>query len=202
MKKFYLLLAGIICMGVLSANAQGLIIKAGFNYNNVDLSKNTTVSDIKSGKTGWQAGVAYQSEASHGFSFQPELIYKVSGVKLTDATDLRLGYVDVPLNVQWGPDLLIARPFIFAGPYLGFKLSNTFKGTVNDIPETQRQDVIDGLTKVEWGLGIGLGINIFKFQVAGKYNWNFGKVSDVQINNLPTLQGTPRTFELSVGLRF
>lgn len=198
MKKIALLLVSILLFGGISAQAQGLIVKAGFNYSNVTIDKNVTVSDIKAGKTGWQAGLAWQSETSYGFSFQPELIYKVKGLKLDDAKDMNLGYLEVPFNVQWGPDLLIARPFIFAGPYVGLKVSNQFRG--NNWKDTDKETIIEGLNKAEWGLGIGLGVNIFRFQVAGKYNWNFGSIADTK--ELPTLDGRPRTFEFSVGLRF
>ena len=198
MKKIYLLVVSILCVGVLSAGAQGIIVKAGYNYNNVSLGKNTTVSDIKAGKSGWQIGVGFQSESSLGFSFQPEIVYKVMGYKFSDVKNMNLGYLEVPLNVQWGPDLLIARPFVFAGPYVGLKVSNQFRGS--DWTDTDINQIKDGLNKAEWGLGIGLGINLFRFQIAGKYNWNFGSIANT--TQLPTLEGSPRTFEISIGLKF
>ena len=199
MKKLSLLLVSILCLGVLNAGAQGFIVKGGYNYANMSIDKNVTVSDIKTGRSGFQFGVGFQTETARGFSFQPELVYKVSGYKINDAADLRLGYVEVPLNVQWGPDLLIARPFIFAGPYVGVKVRNVIKGTIN---ETTANDIISGLKKAEFGLGVGLGINIWKLQVAGKYNWNFGEIVNATKVDYSTLSGKPRTFEISVGLRF
>ena len=201
MKKFALLLAGLLILGGVAAYAQDghLVVRAGYNYANLTLDKSVTVSDMIKGHSGWQIGAGYQTEASRGFSFQPEVVYKVTGYTISSTADLRLGYLEVPLNVQWGPDLVIARPFIFAGPYFGFKLSNTIKG---DISETSAQDVINGLKKAEWGLGVGLGINFWKIQVAGKYNWNFGEITQTDFTKVPTLEGKPRTFEISVGLLF
>ena len=198
MKKIVLLFAGILCIGVFTANAQKILVKAGYNYANVSVDKNVTVADIKSGKSGWQIGVGYQTEPASGFSFQPELVYKVTGYKLSDIKDMNLGYLEVPLNVQWGPDLLIARPFVFAGPYVGVKVKNQFKGT--GWTDTDRETVAKGLKTAEWGVGVGLGVNIFKFQIAGKYNWNFGAIADTK--QLPSLDASPRTFEISVGLMF
>lgn len=192
MKKIALFLAGLLLMGGVAANAQHLIIKGGFNYSNA------TVEGIKSGKSGWQFGAGFQTESARGFSFQPELIYQVKGVKFNDAKNLNLGYLQVPLNVQWGPDLLIARPYIFAGPYVGIKVRNQFKG--NNWNETDMKTIGNGLKKTEWGLGVGLGLDIFKFQISGKYNWNFGAIADT--NALPSLEGAPRSFEISVGLKF
>ena len=198
MKKLSLLLVSLLCISVISAGAQGVIIKGGYNYSNVDINKSTTVSDIKKGKSGWQIGVGYQSESSHGFSIQPEIIYKVTGYKFSDVQNLNLGYVEVPVNVQWGPDLLIARPFIFAGPYVGLKVSNQFRGSGWE--EADMQSIRDGLKKAEWGLGVGLGIQVFRFQITGKYNWNFGAIADTK--QLPTLDAAPRTFEICLGLKF
>lgn len=205
MKKIALLLVSIFIVGGMAANAQSMIIKAGYNYSNVSIDKDVKVADIKAGRSGWQIGVGWQTEPSYGFSFQPELVYKVKGLKLADAQNMNLGYVEVPLNVQWGPDLVIARPFIFAGPYFGFKVSNQFRG--DKWTDTDKETVIKGLHKGEWGLGVGLGLNFLKFQVTGKYNWNFGALADVKdanaaISKLQNLSGSPRTFEISVGLRF
>lgn len=198
MKKLTLLLAGILCFGLMNAGAEGLIIKGGYNYNNVTVEKGTTAKEIRSGKSGWQLGVGYQSESTLGFSFQPELIYKVTGYKFSDIQNMNLGYLEVPLNVQWGPNLLVARPFVFAGPYVGLKVSNQFRGS--GWTDTDMDTIRKGLKSAEWGLGIGLGLNVFKFQITGKYNWNFGAIADTK--QMPDLNATPRTLEISLGLRF
>ena len=199
MKRIALVLAGLLFLGGVAANAQGFVVKVGYNYTNVSIDKSVTVSDIKSGRSGWQVGLGYQTEVSSGFSFQPELVYKVSGYKLSDATDLRLGYLEIPLNVQWGPDLWVARPYIFAGPYAGIKLTNSLKGASGS---QITEEMAKHLKKAEFGLGVGLGINVFKFQIAAKYNWNFGPIAEAASQDYTTLEGKPRTFEISVGFRF
>ena len=194
MKKIALLLVSILCISALTVNAQGFIVKAGYNYSA------SSVKEIKSGRSGWQAGIGYQTESTHGFSFQPELLYKVSGLKLSDGANLRLGYVEVPLNVQWGPDLLVCRPFVFGGPYVGFKVRT---GASSDVDP----DVPGVLRKFEYGLGAGLGINVWKLQIAGRFNWNLGSFADVKsaeyvIAQFQELKGKARTFEISIALRF
>jgi hypothetical protein len=194
MKKIALLLVSILCIGVLSAGAQGFIVKAGYNYSA------SSVSEMKKGRSGWQAGIGFQTSSSHGFSFQPELLYKVSGLKLSDGANLSLGYLELPLNVQWGPDLLICRPFVFAGPYVGYKVRTAAS---SDFPES----AASVLNKFEFGLGAGLGINIWKLQIAGRFNWNLGSFADVKsaqqvIQQYEELKGKARMFEISVGLRF
>jgi len=195
MKKLTLLIVSILCFGIL-ANAQGFIIKGGWNFSG------SSVQAMKDGRNGWQAGVGYQTESSHGFSFQPELLWKVSGLKLSDGFDPKLCYLEVPLNVQWGPDLLIARPFVFGGPYLGYRVKTRFK----EEPTTSLMDAFNK-DKFEFGLGVGLGINVWKLQIAGRFNWNLGKFADVSsmkefVGKYENLDSSLRTLEISVGLRF
>ncbi|MBQ6073587.1 MAG: PorT family protein [Bacteroidales bacterium] len=194
MKKIALLLVSILIVGGMTANAQGLVVKAGFNYTNAN-----SVQDLKGGKSGWLVGVGVQSESWTGFSIQPELIYKVKGVTLEDATKLSMNYVEVPVNIQWGPDLLIARPFVFASPFIGYNLKNRFS------KETTLAETINkNFHRFEYGLGLGLGLNVWKLQIAGKYNWNFGRITTWgdAVDNVKGLDPAAKTFEISVGLKF
>ncbi|MBR5019351.1 MAG: PorT family protein [Bacteroidales bacterium] len=194
MKKIAIILVSLFLLGGVAANAQGVIVKAGFNYTSVN-----SVQDLKGGKSGWLFGVGMQTESWEGFTLQPELVYKVKGVTLEDATKLSMNYVELPVNIQWGPDLLIARPFIFASPFLGYNIGTKFS------KETTLADTINrNFHRFEYGLGIGLGINVWKLQVTGKYNWNFGQIttwSDAQ-SNVKGLDPAAKTFEICVGLRF
>ena len=103
------------------------------------------------------------------------------------------------INIQWGPDLLIARPFIFASPFLGYNLGTKFS------KETSLADTINkNFHRFEYGLGLGLGINVWKLQITGKYNWNFGRITNWSdaTSNVKGLDPAARTFEIAVGLRF
>ena len=33
-----------------------------------------------------------------------------------------------------------------------------------------------GINRWEYGLGVGIGLEVWKFQVIGRYNWNFGSL--------------------------
>ena len=194
MKKIAFILVSLFLLGGVAANAQGLIVKAGFNYTNA-----SSVQDLKGGKSGWQAGFGFQTESWTGFSLQPELVYKVKGVTLEDATKVSMNYVELPVNIQWGPDLLIARPFIFASPFLGYNIGTKFS------KETSLADTINkNFHRFEYGLGLGLGINVWKLQITGKYNWNFGRITtwSAAKDNVQGLDPAAKTIEIAVGLRF
>ncbi|MDE5889797.1 MAG: hypothetical protein K2H10_02155, partial [Bacteroidales bacterium] len=34
----------------------------------------------------------------------------------------------------------------------------------------------DALQRFEYGMGLGIGLDIWRFQVIGRYNWNFGSL--------------------------
>ena len=193
MKKLAFVLVSLFLLGSVAAHAQHAIVKGGFNYTNA------TIEGMKAGKSGWQVGIGLQTEAWTGFSLQPEIIYKVKGVTLEDATKVSMNYIEVPVNVQWGPDLLIARPFIFASPFIGYNLGTKFS------KESTIADTINrNFHRFEYGVGIGLGINVWKLQITGKYNWNFGRIttwSDAAAN-VKGLDPAGRTLEICVGLLF
>lgn len=144
-------------------------VTAGMNFNAAE------VSDIRlEAKAGWSAGVSCLVDLPLGFSIQPSLVYIQKGAdySLVDALQLeqKVGSINLPVSVQWGPDLLIARPFLDVTPYIGYSLSNKLEGGLTGL--------IKGETKLdnafEYGVGLGAGINVWKVQAVVRYNWNFG----------------------------
>lgn len=189
MKKLFLLIISVLCISTLTASAEGLVIKGGANFTNI--------KNVESKPFGYQFGLGFQTEIPDGFglTFQPELVYKVVGFEY-DRETLKRGYLEIPINVQLGfnignTDKL--HPFVFAGPYVGIG-AGVFgnKATAESIQKD--------LKKVEYGLGLGVGIDLWILQLTAKYNWNFGRIADA--TGVPELSGTPRIIEICVGLNF
>ena len=195
MKKLFFSAA--LFASLVAANAQQFGVKGGLTLSGMD-----GADKPKENKATvlYEAGVVYKIDLGAGFALQPALAYQVKGAKLKQNNDVasKTGFAEFSVGAQWGPDLLIARPFVFAGPYVGLKVSNQFRGSGWE--DTDMDAIRDGLKKAEWGLGIGLGIQVFRFQITGKYNWNFGAIADTK--QLPTLDAAPRTFEICLGLKF
>ena len=131
----------------------------------------------------YHVGVTYQLKLPFGFSIQPALQYHVKGAKLggvirdtdlNNTCDLTIGYLELPVSVQWGPDLLIFRPFLDVTPYIGYALGNQLAASGMD---TARNSW-NGLNRFEYGLGLGIGLELWRFQVIGRYNWNLGPLSN------------------------
>ena len=157
-------LAALFCTSEISAQRLGVTAGANFtSMQNID----------KSSATGYAVGLTSQFKLPLGFSIQPSLLYsaKVSEVGDNALTTFKMnvGYLELPVSVQWGPDLLVARPFLDVTPYVGYSLTNKVKSDFAGIEE-----VVKGGNGLDYGLGLGAGINVWKLQAIVRYNWNFG----------------------------
>jgi hypothetical protein len=167
------MLAAFMLTGI-SASAQAKWgVTGGLNFNT---SKFTEV-DVKA-RTGWSVGGTYLVDLPLGFSLQPSLLYHQKGANLTNEMSQTMGYLELPISVQWGPDLLIFRPFLDVTPYVGYALSNNFLATVSDFSLSAKG--WKDKQRFEYGLGLGAGLNVWKLQLIARYNWNFGSLYNVE----------------------
>lgn len=181
-------------------------IKGGLNFTSfgdINLGKDATVKTAFENRTGYHIGLVYKMKIPViGLAIQPELLYsKVNGTlaiagadaSVPTSTDMKLTYLQLPVGLQWGLDLMLLRPFIQAVPYVGVSLGrdNSTKNLQWDI------------NKFRYGIGLGAGIDIWKLQVSGKYNWDLGKVADFKWQGTKTFKGGKNQgFELSLAFLF
>lgn len=135
--------------------------------------------------TGYHAGVACKLSLPLGFSVQPSLLYHKKGAKTqnvaqgNDRFDVSMTFLELPVSFQWGPDLLVFRPFVDVTPYIGYGLSNKLSGVDAAAVETVDWNVWDlaGIRRLEYGLGTGIGLEVWRLQLTARYNWNFGPIA-------------------------
>ena len=196
MKRYIIVVAAVLMAFATTAGAQVKFgVTAGMNFNSAK------ISDVKmDAKAGWNVGATLQVDLPLGFSIQPSLVYmhKAAGFEvpvLSSAIvdDLKLqvlqtvGSVVLPVSVQWGPDLIVARPFLDVTPYVGYSLTNKVKSDFAGVEET-----VKGGNGLDYGLGLGAGLNVWKLQAIVRYNWNFGVLgnykdfSEVELGSLKT----------------
>ena len=161
----------------LRAGDFGVVAGAGF----------TSVKNIGADlATGYHAGITYKFHLPVGFAFQPSLLYNMKTTQVDEALagqvkfDYKMGYLELPLSLQWGPDLLLFRPFLDVSPYVGYALNNEFTASTGaesrlSVDFTNKWE---GVNRLEYGLGLGGGLEIWKIQVTCRYNWNFGPLFD------------------------
>jgi len=186
MKKIILAIVIMACF-VSQINAQiNFGIKGGLNFDNfkIDDAKNANLT-IKNA-SGWQAGALLQIKIPViGIGIQPEVLYTVKKADINNKEN-SISYFEVPINFQWGLDLLIIRPFIMFGPYFGYAVN--FKG------DTFTKENVE---KSDWGFGVGGGLDIWKFQLGARYS--FG-LKNVGLENFKELKN--RTLSLSLAYKF
>lgn len=174
MKKFIIALAAAMMLFSVQASAGGKFgITGGMNFNSAK------IKDVKmDAQAGWNAGITYNLDLPLGFSLQPALVYSQKGALVGgDKINITqtVGSLNLPVSVQWGPDLLVARPFVDVTPYVGYSLVNKVKGDVLGVTAEDK-----GKNAFEYGLGVGAGLDVWKLQVIVRYNWNFGVLGSLK----------------------
>ena len=71
--------------------------------------------------TQWHAGFVYKFNLPLGFQIQPSLLYDVKAATSDSMpVDLSVGYIDLNASFQWGPDLILFRPYVEVCPFAGY----------------------------------------------------------------------------------
>ena len=193
MKKLVSIFAAIIIAAVLStdADARRFGIKAGVNVTDLNVENVESV-----GALGYQAGISWQFDLPLGFAIQPDILYHVKATKFDQIeSQLGFGYVEVPVNIQWGLRLADRKVRIFAqaSPFVGYAVAQT--GDFDSVFDQMGVDK-ELLDKVgvntdgigEWanvnrfsdGAGLGAGVQFGFLQLTAQYNWNFGNLLDLK----------------------
>jgi len=160
-------------------------LKGGLNFANFKIEQDAKEKLTFDNSTGWQAGALFQVKIpAVGVALQPELLYTVRKADV-DQKPHGIHYFEVPLNLQFGIDLKVIRPYFQGGPYFGYAL------------KTDGEHFKDNISKFDWGVGLGGGLEIWKLQLDLRYSWGLQDVSNVQQFEIKN-----NRFTLAVGIFF
>lgn len=162
-----------LCASAAALSAQSFGVTGGFT------SSEMKFKDIdKTSVAGYHAGVAYNVPLISGLALQPELQYNVKGTSLS-SLKTNIGYVELPVQIQWGLDLLLLKPYVFAEPFIGYAVNWSAKEDRTSISGDLDLNKLN--SRMEYGLGVGAGVEVFeRVQLSFKYYWNF---EDCGVNN-------------------
>ena len=176
MKKILVIVASLLV--AVSAHAQ-LGVVAGITSSQTNLEK--AYADINN-VTQYHVGLAYKLDLGL-IAIQPSLIYNVKGGRLDGfkvgdiqtnigQMDFKTGYLELPVQVQAGFDLGLARLYGFAEPFVGYAINNEIIAGAKSDPYQTWDNM---KSRLEYGFGLGAGVELIKHvQVAVKYFWNLG----------------------------
>ena len=191
-------------------SARGFIVKGGYSATklqialDIDPAPGSPATGFRAqGNPLWHAGIGFQSSGFNGFSLQPEILYKVRGVTLDNTSSVNTSLIEVPLNIQWGIDLLVAKPYLFASPFVSWGI-NHFTGKRSGTPSGSVDAFMKNIAEFDYGFGLGFGLDVALFQLTVKYNWYFGKAYDWShyCHAVTHLDRNAPTLDISLGLKF
>ncbi len=188
MRRLVCITAAFLASMIISVSALaegGFLIKAGLTSSNMDLNRDvaTVVSEVFSDSffsniTSYNLGIGYRTGSWNNFKLQPELIYNVRGTRIDDLTQWKMAYLELPLNIQWGIDLIILRPYLQVAPFVGYDFKNTTSDTVAG---NTLGDITTEANRFEYGVSLGGGLDLLnRIQLSVTYNWNFGEVANLE----------------------
>ncbi len=209
MKRLFTIIA-VVLLSASAAQAQRFGVIGGFTSSYTSIDTKDAMANLKNVSL-WHAGVAYNLEVGPFFAIQPQLLYQMKGADayktITEGTyqnamnsfQSSTGYLELSAGLQFGIDILVARPYLLFEPFVGYavyKGKDTFSqvgegvanGSITDADvNAALNNVKNGL---EYGFGIGGGITLLEhFQVSVQWYMNLGnlyndgKIDSAQIAN-------------------
>jgi len=179
------------------AHAQFGII-GGFTSSSTQIDKENLKANLNNISL-YHVGLTYKLDLGLGLAIQPSLTYEMKGatlnedmtgsevVDVTKTINTKTGFAEFGLDLQWGPDLVAFRPFIFASPFIGYMVSQEETSSVESSiggetatsfdSEKAKAWAEEAKNRLEYGFGIGLGVDVMKFvQLKAQYFMNLGNL--------------------------
>ena len=176
-------------------------VKGGVNYIHLENYGKGYYSDFDA-RPGWTLGVIaeYTTGSFFNYSIAPEVILTQSYtlVDLIYVTDFpaNIQTIDIPVNLRAGLRLSrIFRPYLLGNIYVSYIYNNV--GEFFDLLDADNSLPHNTIRKFYYGLGAGMGFDLWKFEVEGRYRWNLNKINTDDFESLRQMG-----LELSVGILF
>lgn len=201
MKKLtiVLVIAAVTCLLALPQPAAAGVqfgIKAGGNMAKPTGADADDLEGTLKTKVGFVGGIFIAFNLSNSLSIQTEVLYTMKGAtyEYTDIDEtveetLYGDYLEIPLLLKLKFLSGGIQPFIFAGPYVGFKLSEKLEGEDEDILKNNDYGAI-------FGGGLQLGS---KFHVDVRYSMGLEKILDSGVDEIDFKNGV---WSATVGFAF
>jgi hypothetical protein len=171
-------------------------VKAGGTLSNVTVKYDGEKDDSFKAGIGFNIGGVLEYSFSESFSIQPELLYVMHGIKPKndpeiDDLDMKAQFqsIQLPINLKYKFGTESLKFYATAGPYLGYIASAKLKvlGTnvsldLYDIDELANSDLegLDfGLKHLDFGAGVGFGIEVSKFTVGVGYQYGLANLTKI-----------------------
>jgi hypothetical protein len=191
MKKF--IISAVVALTIFGLNA-GAQVRFGAMGGFTSSSSKVSKIDSKSISL---YHVGFTMQAKFGpMAIQPSLLYQMKGTNMENYEKLpiaeaigltkietKVGYLELPVQLQYGLDLLLLRPYIFAEPFVGYAVNidndaHGLKGAIQAAKDIKHDFKESNFNRFEYGLGLGAGVDLGSLQLSAKYFWNLGSLAE------------------------
>jgi len=182
MRKIILILLLVYTAGNITAQDRPyrIGIKAGINYIHLENYGKGFYSDFDP-MPGWSFGALFQYKKGGfvNYSIVPEINFTISktNIDLIYITDeiTTLQSIDIPVSFKVGLQLSkIFRPYVLGNIYGSYVVSND--GDFFYYLDADSSIVKSEINKIFFGVSAGLGFDLWKFQIEGRYRWNLNRI--------------------------
>ena len=183
------------------ANAQvRLGVKGGVNIASVHFSSDVLKSD---NVTGFQIGPMIEGSLPLvGVGFDAAILYAQKGLETRTAggekPSLKNDYIDVPVNLKWKLGLPVAKLYLTAGPYVGFRVGGN---KIWQIPGSMADQV--KTKNFSAGLNFGAGVELISHLQVG-LNYGLGLTDNYSVESLSLTKsdGKSRGWSVTAAILF
>ena len=178
--------AGLMALPQPAAAGAQFGLKFGANTAQITGADAEDLAGTLSSKVGFTAGIFLAFNLGKVVAIQWEALYTMKGatfVALDDSyTDKLYGdYIEIPLLLKIKIPLPVIQPFVFAGPSVGFKLSEKLVEEGEDVP---LDEVL--FKNNDYGAIFGAGFNLGRsFMIDVRYSLGLQKVIDTIEGDTP-----------------
>ncbi len=156
-------------------------VKGGINYIHLENYGKGYYSDFDP-KLGWSCGGLFQYTRGGflNYSIAPEILFtqSVTNVDLLYITDCltTIQSIDIPVSFKLGLQLSkIFRPYILGNVY-GSYIIKEYGNFFSTLDEDHSQPS-NHLNKLYFGISAGMGFDLWKFELEGRYRWNLVRIN-------------------------
>jgi hypothetical protein len=163
-------------------------VKGGLSYVHLENYGNGYYSDFDP-LTGWCVGALFQYTTG-GFvkySVVPEIMFtsSMTDVDLIYITDCKttIQSIEIPVSFKVGLQLSkIFRPYLLASIYGSYVVD--YHGDIFYMLDQDNAVIKANINKFYFGVGTGLGFDLWKFQIEGRYRWNLNRITSEDYGGL------------------
>jgi hypothetical protein len=130
-------------------------------------------------RTGFCGGAFVAIPLGQSFLIQPEVLYSQKGAKYEEAGEtfaLKFDYVEVPLLFKARLGSGGAKPSLFAGPAVAFKIRSRLEA------DGEEEEEAEELKSTDFGIVAGVGLDLAagsgSFVIDARYTWGLTRLDD------------------------